>query len=145
MESMSRMPKSCRIWLTGLPVRPCSAITSSYCKSSTLPCSLINSNNGLDCSAIISALGWFVGLARGGHGLGQLQFLQFLLDGDGVLGLRDDLFPGNHARHVLVDQEAVQSHHAVFRAGLDVRVKSECFVVSYERGNEWRVDHDLKN
>src|SRR5258708_13354161 len=114
MESISRMPKSCRIWLTGLAVRPCSASTSSYCKSSTRPFSLINSNNGLDCSAIRSALGGFVGLARSGHGLGQFQLLQFLLDGDRILGLRDDLFPANHPTHVLLYQYAPSRPHPLF-------------------------------
>src|SRR5512146_1345385 len=94
MVSRSRMPESCRIWKTGLPVRLNSACTSSYCRSSTSPCSLTSERSGLEMSSGIAEKARFVlGFAfhQGGgihpDGLGQFQFLEFGLDGDRVLRL----------------------------------------------------------
>src|SRR5581483_10462313 len=145
MDSRSRMPKSCKIWRTGLAPRSCSAWTSSYCKSSIRPFSLINSNNGL-------AMGSDMGLALAGfggvllvHGLGQLEFLQFRLDGHGILGLGNNFLAGDQAGHVFFDEVTVKGDHAVFGVGLNVRVEPEGFVRTNQGGDGRRVDHDFKN
>src|SRR5437867_182380 len=79
------------------------------------------------------------------HGLGQFQLLELGLDRYRVLGFGDDFFTGDHAGQVFLDQETIQRHHAIFRAGLDVRLNAERLVVANQRGNRRRVDHDFKN
>src|SRR5689334_7200456 len=132
---MSMTPKSWRIWYMGLPLRPCSDWTSSYWRSSIMPFSLIRANRGLDKGSDImqSAFGLGIGVGGGAHGLRQLHFLQFLLDGDRVLGFGEDLLPGNHARHVFLQKEAIQGNHAPLGAGLNVRVETEGLVVADQR------------
>jgi hypothetical protein len=62
----------------------------------------------------------------------------FCLDGEWVLRLGDDLLARDEARLYLSNQEAVQGHHAILGAGLDVRLDAEA---SCCRGSarRWRV------
>src|SRR5438128_2399256 len=144
MASRSMTPKSWRIWMTGLPVRLNSPRTSSNCKSSILLCSLISDRSGLDRSSDITDLApaFDQGAGISTDRLGQLQFLQFGLDGDRVLGFGDDFLAGDHSGQVFIDQKTVQRHHAVFGAGLDVGLDAERFIVANQGGDGGSVDHD---
>src|SRR5271165_316598 len=104
------MPKSWMICRAGFDPRAHSAETSSYCRSSIMPFSLSSSSSGLDTGSLIMLISGLVVLRA--HGLGQLQFLQLLLDGDRVLRLGDDFLARDHARQVLVNQETVERDHA---------------------------------
>src|ERR1051325_9324059 len=144
MASRSMMPKSCKIWKMGVPLRLLSPSTSSYCKSSISPCSFTSANNGLITSAMHNSSS-----IRRRHFLAdrlrELKFLQLGLDRNRVLRLGDDFLARNHALQIFINQKTVQRHHAVLRAGLDVRLDAECFVVANERGDGRCVDHDFKH
>src|SRR5580658_4130190 len=95
MSSCVMMPKSCRSWMTGVPLRLNSATTSSYCRSSISPFSLTSASNGSEISSAMLYIYYvrlfsFFGRVALGHRLRQFQFLQFCLDGRGVLRLGDD-------------------------------------------------------
>src|SRR6266536_2024166 len=110
--------------MTGLPLRVCSWVTSSSCRSSTSPRSWISASNGMEeMSAITSTRGG--GLAAGRSQLGGLHFLQFRQNGGRILRFGDDFFLGNHPLLILVEKETVQRDHAVLGAGLDVRIDAE--------------------
>src|SRR4051812_27152815 len=134
--SSSMIPKSCKIWMTGLPLRLNSACTSSNCKSSIRLCSLIRDSSGFVISSAISPKVFSVrcqgsvsfshlafaddDLGFGADGGGEFEFLELGLDGDGVLGLGDDLFAGDHALQIFINQKRIQGDHAVFRSSLNV-------------------------
>src|ERR1051325_8842174 len=86
MASRSMMPKSCKIWKMGVPLRLLSPSTSSYCKSSISPCSFTSANNGLITSAMHNSSS-----VRRRHFLAdrlrELKFLQLGLDRNRVLRL----------------------------------------------------------
>src|ERR1041385_1613488 len=152
IESMSMIPKSCRIWIMEVPARLCSATTSSYCRSSIRFCSLINASNGFWISSAIlqsnhSTKSTGRRRRRGVHagGLGQFQFLELRLDRHRVLRLGNHFLARDHAGQIFFNQERIQRHHAVLRAGLDVRLNAERFIVANQRGDRRRVDHDFKN
>src|SRR5215472_11937232 len=135
MESRSMIPKSCRICMTGLAERLNSSWTSSYWRSSMRFWPLISDSNGLEMSSAISAVALGDGLGISPDGGSQLEFLQLGLDGDRILGFSDDLLPGDHAGEVFVDEETVQSNHAVLGPGLDVGLDAEGFVVADQCGD----------
>src|SRR5688572_8707884 len=146
--SRSTRPKSERIWLTGLPERVCSCSTSSYCRSSISPRSLISASKGLELASDIllrrrGLLGWwrrFLGL----RGLGHLVFDQLGLHGRGILRFSNHLFTRDHALHILVHQKAVQRYHAVLGARLNIGLDPEGFVITDQGGNGRSINHDFE-
>src|SRR4029077_7556264 len=114
MASASRMPKSCKIWNTDLPLRLNSPLTSSNWRSSMRPCSLISVRSGLEMSSGILCFAFDQGGGVNADGLGEFEFLEFGLDGDGVLRFGDDFLAGDHPGEVFLDEERIEGHHAVF-------------------------------
>src|SRR5688572_7714367 len=136
MASRSMMPKSWSIWNTGVPARLCSAATSSYCRSSIKPCSLISDSSGLEISSDIQIDSGLAGTARvDTDSLGQLEFLQLGLDGNRILRLGNNFFAGDHSGQIFLDEKSIQCHHAPLGAGLNVRLNSEGLVVADQSGD----------
>src|SRR4051812_43435869 len=145
MVSRSITPKSWRIWLTGLPVRLNSPRTSSYWRSSMRLCSLMSESRGFVMSSAILRFPLDEVFGFGADGGGEFELLELCLDGSWVLGFGDYFFAGDHSGEVFVDEEAVESNHAIFRARLDVRLDTESLVVANERRDGRRIDHDLED
>src|SRR4051812_14094522 len=123
------------ICMTGLPVLPFSATTSSTCMSSSRPCSRSRLIKGSLVSAILCYRGR----------LCCFDFLEFCQNGRWILSFGDHFMLRNHARVVFFEQERVQRDHAVLGAGLNIGVNAEALIVANERADRRSVDHDFEN
>src|SRR5262245_41798091 len=106
------MPMSCKSWLKGLPVRDCSWISSSCCRSSMRPRSVMLLSNGLEGASDIQSLpggGWRrVRVLLRAQGHRQIVLLQLRQDGRRILRLGDHFFAGNHALLIFFHEETVE-------------------------------------
>src|SRR6185369_7786065 len=140
-----------------LPLRLCSWSTSSSCKSSMRLRSLTRASSG--CEKISDILVFARGrlsscrassrlavdsLSAASHRLRQIEFLQFRMNRRRILRFHDHFLPGNQPLLIFVEEKTVQRHHPVLRAGLDIRIDAECFVVTDQRADRGSVYHDFE-
>src|SRR6185436_13940993 len=124
-----------------LPLRLCSWSTSSSCKSSMRLRSLTRARSG--CEKISDILVFARGrlssrgssrlpidpLGGAAHRLREVHFLQLLVNRGGILRFHDHFFAGNQSLLIFLKEKTVQRDHSVLRAGLDVRINAECFII----------------
>ena len=71
--------------------------------------------------------------------LRQIKLLQLGHDGCRILRFVDDFLASDEALHIFLHQPRVERHHAELRAGLDIGLNTESFIVRIWDGSifEW--------